>query len=116
MSIDARRVAAELGKLVEGPPAHPAEDKPRLRVVVAENCHHCNPLKADTTKKDNAVEGGLRIRPLERESVFKRQCKRGAYRRERPNEQSASRCCCQPSHAIRTAQHCPESCNRADQN
>ena len=48
--------------------------------------------------------------------MFKGHRERETYWRERSDDQSASRCRCEPGCAIRVTQHCPESRTRADQN
>jgi hypothetical protein len=57
-----------------------------------------------------------RIQTRKRKSVFKRHCERETDWCERCDDQSAGRCCCQPSRAIRVTQQCPKSRTRADQN
>src|SRR5262249_39391272 len=112
---DARWVAAELGKYLEGPVLpKAAENEPCLRIVLTESCHRLNPTKAAAAEKDNAVRSDPRIRRCE--SEFERYCDRETYWCERSNDQSASRCCCQPGRTFGVAQHRPESCTSTDQN
>src|SRR5262249_441819 len=119
--VNARRVATETGKYVEQVfvdrgVAEPAKYEPCLRVAPAELRHRINPLYATATEKDDAVWRRLWIWRRERKSACRRNWEREGYRCESANDQSARCCCCQPGHPSWPAQHCPYSCNRADQN